>query len=1171
MSSSEKFVKSLSIATDEVSQVQPLYREEIVKAVNHSDTVNIDGVFASNGKLVEYPEVRMKEIQRVKTDESGNVYLEKRKANVSDIIVKGTDGLFEMEYLKINDNKPEYIGFMTLLECKLDQDFNDKNYRASVILQCICYLKQIAEEGTYEVPEAIVIGSKKNCFVLSKSVVSKYIDMPINGYTSASTAYEKNPDIVLQIAQDEDITSQCFIRNIDDRFEMHDVIKDIYAYVSNTAKDKKMTEAMLSTAFDIFSMQVLTKADKIDGRQQAKYFLKLILEPDSCYQHPKKPNKLVIGDDTVDIDGDKYLAFRAQYGVEKSYSLTEQREFTAIADRLIEDADRRRRGDFYTPTIWVNEAHKLISKHLGNNWRNEYMVWDCACYTMDMRLYVRNILTDRCYFTNYEEISKNPDNYECYAYNKRTNTWSWKKFIISVRPEVKKSNDFYTFEFRPKSIEECKGNPAEEMLSPRVIVKVTSDHKMCVNVNNEGLKSYTAKELVSKLYYSNYHEATDLFLHNAEPRKDGFYYDEDFIILTKDIVTAPACIMPKQSGISLLYSDSVNANKKESTFYLHSVRCIYDEPVINCKKRAKYDEEPVWCVTVNTDNEDEHNILVCSENDVRGNDDTIMGIACGNCGTMNLTRDYKFKDLYASTLIESDLTLSEKYNTNATKFQYDFLNDDVDIFEELARRKALNGSISVTDFMELSPKLYQVAPSLIQGLLSGKKLLFFINPPYATSGEMSSAATGKEKKAGVSVSAMNELMKTHEMGASSQQLYAQFIYRILRFKELFGNNIILGIFSPTLLLCGLTFVTLTNELNRLLPYTCGFVLCASEFANVKSNWGISFTFWGAIDKANDFKTQVMQFNADNMSVTSTQTKNYRAVTSDISASDWCKSGTKDKDIKYYLAPQFTSALQYKEKGTGKWCNDALGYIFTAAANKVEFNNQFCSLFTAPFANAHGWVLREVNFINTITYFAARRLITGPYATWINCKDEYMIPNTAHQDYAQFEADSIVYSLFNNASNQSSLRDIEYNNKQWDIKNEFFWLSRAEMQALADGTDVTYGSINNDIEQDLINNADDERYVYKQLQQVTLSADAKAVLDKATELIKKSFKYRKTVAALHPEYHLNTWDMGYYQLNKLIQDCGDAQLQAEFKTFRALYKSFEDRLRPLVYTLGFLYP
>ena len=89
-----------------------------------------------------------------------------------------------------------------------------------------------------------------------------------------------------------------------------------------------------------------------------------------------------------------------------------------------------------------------------------------------------------------------------------------------------------------------------------------------------------------------------------------------------------------------------------------------------------------------------------------------------------------------------------------------------------------------------------------------------------------------------------------------------------------------------------------------------------------------------------------------------------------------------------------------------------------------------------------------NFDRVVSYHAARRLITGQYATWINCKDEYMIPNTEHPDYAQWQADCIVYSLFNTASNQSSLRSIEYNGKTWNIFNEFFWMSREDIYSLA---------------------------------------------------------------------------------------------------------------------------
>ena len=117
------------------------------------------------------------------------------------------------------------------------------------------------------------------------------------------------------------------------------------------------------------------------------------------------------------------------------------------------------------------------------------------------------------------------------------------------------------------------------------------------------------------------------------------------------------------------------------------------------------------------------------------------------------------------------------------------------------------------------------------------------------------------------------------------------------------------------------------------------------------------------------------------------------------------------------------------------------------------------------------------------------------------------------------------------------------------------------------------NINNDVGNDLLTHADDERYVYKMLSdpniQANLSSEAKAVLEAATALLKKSFKYRKTIAQLHPEYHLNTWDMGYYQMNKLIKDCGDLALQEEFKKFRELYRALDEKLYPLVYELGFL--
>ena len=96
----------------------------------------------------------------------------------------------------------------------------------------------------------------------------------------------------------------------------------------------------------------------------------------------------------------------------------------------------------------------------------------------------------------------------------------------------------------------------------------------------------------------------------------------------------------------------------------------------------------------------------------------------------------------------------------------------------------------------------------------------------------------------------------------------------------------------------------------------------------------------------------------------------------------------------------------------------------------------------------------------------------------------------------------------------------------------------------------------------------DRYVHKLLfgeERIydKLSPDAKLVLDKATELVEKSMELRQVMA--NEENHLNSWDAGYAQLKLVWKE----YFQEDFKEFRQLYKNLEDRMRPLVYELGFL--
>jgi hypothetical protein len=190
-------------------------------------------------------------------------------------------------------------------------------------------------------------------------------------------------------------------------------------------------------------------------------------------------------------------------------------------------------------------------------------------------------------------------------------------------------------------------------------------------------------------------------------------------------------------------------------------------------------------------------------------------------------------------------------------------------------------------------------------------------------------------------------------------------------------------------------------------------------------------------------------------------------------------------------------------------------------------------------------------------FSARKLITPD---WLNWYDEYLAPNEKHESFEQFKYDSVVYSLFESKSNQSSLRQITYKDRLWDIKNEFFWMSVDKMKELSD--EKGYDELYNDAR------TSPDRYVHKLLfgeERIydRLSPDAKAVLDKATELVEKSMELRQVMA--NDENHLNSWDAGYAQLKLVWKE----YFQEDFKEFRQLYKELENRMRPLVYELGFL--
>jgi hypothetical protein len=50
-------------------------------------------------------------------------------------------------------------------------------------------------------------------------------------------------------------------------------------------------------------------------------------------------------------------------------------------DLLVPQDIRERKGAFFTPRIWVELSQKYLTNYLGENWQDDYTIWDCAAGT----------------------------------------------------------------------------------------------------------------------------------------------------------------------------------------------------------------------------------------------------------------------------------------------------------------------------------------------------------------------------------------------------------------------------------------------------------------------------------------------------------------------------------------------------------------------------------------------------------------------------------------------------------------------------------------------------------------------------------------------------------------------------------------------------------------------
>ena len=492
---------------------------------------------------------------------------------------------------------------------------------------------------------------------------------------------------------------------------------------------------------------------------------------------------------------------------------------------------------------------------------------------------------------------------------------------------------------------------------------------------------------------------------------------------------------------------------------------------------------------------------------------------------------------YLSTLYPEDVEHCSRLFPGATVFQYDYLNDDV-------------GNVFDGDNTPDEPRLdfggarTWKLPQRLRDELQNPNLrwIVLINPPFATA--QKGGATGANK-ADVSMTRVRQVMHARELGETSRELFAQFLFRIRR--EFAGRTAWLGLFSK------LKYVNATND-QRLrdevfrYEFRRGFIFSSVNFAGTSrsSQFPVGFLLWNlARDVA--LQAQTIEVDVFDSAVQKTGRKRLPSDHRDRFLSKWI-----DRPRTATVFPPFSSAITIKDKGPDlrdRISAEFLGSLM-CAGNDLAHQNM-TALLSGPYASAGGHSITLANFERSMVVHAVRLL---PKAEWHNDRDQFIRPAIDPLP-SEFVNDCVVWGLYANSNNTAALRDVAYAGRRWQVPNHFFPLLASALR---------HWSVN-DGEISLQLARAEERFVARWLVSQALSTEARAVVALAEPVWRCYFENINRLRL--PKFRIATWDAGWWQTRSAL---ADASLGAsEMAAHKQVHDQLKAKLLPQLTMLGFI--
>ncbi|EAL3922844.1 hypothetical protein A0Y82_03460 [Campylobacter upsaliensis] len=514
----------------------------------------------------------------------------------------------------------------------------------------------------------------------------------------------------------------------------------------------------------------------------------------------------------------------------------------------------------------------------------------------------------------------------------------------------------------------------------------------------------------------------------------------------------------------------------------------------------------------------------------------IWDLAAGTGNLLaNLTESHR---LYASTLDKADVEIMQELSSkNALHllpkhiFQFDFLNDEFfDTICEKHQKESLNFADEKCEKCQKS-KVPKSLQEILKDEAKRKKLIIFINPPYAEAGTTAqTTGTGKNKDGVALGNATYERYKD-SMGKASNELFAQFFFRI--YKEI--PHCHLAAFSKLKYVNSSNFIKFRETFKA--KFLKGFIAPAYTFDNVKGNFPIGFLVW---DLA--------------------QSQIIKSITLDIFNDSGAGLGKK----KFYTMQNTTTNI-------GKWIagyrikNPPL-HLAMLNSGRVDFQNQKLVYIKHYVGDeSHALTLTLTNLIPCAVFFAVRYCIK---ATWINDRDQFLAPNKKWEKDTEFHSDCLIFMLFHGQNKITCKEGI----------NHFIPFSEKELNAAeAFESHFMLEFIQGKIKQEQSLRGGGEAKQTKKAVQPSLSPEfdktqnSSFIPTKPLKFSEEAKVVLETAKELFKHYHEQAKDKENYNPNTALYD-----IKAHFQGFndkgkmnppqKAQDEAYKDKLGELNYTL-----